>query len=138
MAARQHVAPYGPPEIVDLRRLAARDLQPLLEEESATWRGELEWDFEKSADLVRRFVDLRALNGAALLEDGEVAGYLYYVQEENKGLIGDLYVRRAWRNWERERRLLETGLEAIMESPSATRIESQLMMLGWASGNQLP
>ena len=138
MAARQHVAPYGPPEIVDLRRLAARDLQPLLEEESATWREELEWEFEKSAELVRRFVDLRALNGAALLEDGEVAGYLYYVQEENKGLIGDLYVRRAWRNWERQRSLLETGLAAIMSSPSATRIESQLMMLQREAGKPLP
>ncbi len=138
MAARQQAAPYGPLEIVDLRLLAARDLEPLLQEESATWREDLEWDFEKSADLVRRFVDLRALNGAALVEDGEVAGYLYYVLEENKGLIGDLYVRRAWRTWERERRLLEAGLEAIMASPSAARIESQLMMLGWAAGNPLP
>ena len=48
-------------EIVDLRRLSARELEPLLEEETATWRDELEWDFVKSADLVRRFVDLRAL-----------------------------------------------------------------------------
>jgi ribosomal protein S18 acetylase RimI-like enzyme len=138
MAARQQAAPHGPTEIVDLRRLGARDLEPLLQEESAAWREELEWDFDKSADLVRRFVELRALNGVALLEEGEVAGYLYYVQEEKKGLIGDLYVRRDWRNWERERRLLETGLESIMGSPSAARIESQLMMLGWNPEKSLP
>src|SRR5262249_39224752 len=70
MAARLYPAPYRPTEIVDLRRLAARDLEPLLQEEIATWHGDLEWDFEKSADLVRRFVDLRALNGYALLDDG--------------------------------------------------------------------
>ena len=58
------------------------------------WREELEWDFEKSADLVRRFVDMSALNGSALVEDGEIAGYMYYVLEEDKGLIGDLYVRQ--------------------------------------------
>src|SRR5207249_336753 len=51
MAARQHAAPYGPTEIIDLRRLGARDLEPLLQEESATWREQLEWDFDKSADL---------------------------------------------------------------------------------------
>lgn len=138
MAARLHPAPYRPPEIVDLRRLAARDLEPLLREETATWRQELEWDFEKSADLVRRFVDLHALNGNVLIEDGEVAGYLYYVLEDNKGLIGDLYVRRALGSAERESRLLEAALETIMASPSIGRIESQLMMLGRATEEPLP
>src|SRR5690348_7251690 len=122
MAARLYPAPQRPPEIVDLRRLTARDLEPLLQEEIAAWRDELEWDFEKSADLVRRFVDLRALNGYALIEDGEAAGYLYYVLEENKGLIGDLYVPRAHRTPERENRLLAAGLEAIMSSASINRI----------------
>lgn len=127
-----------PPEIVDLRRLAARDLQTLLHEETAAWRDELEWDFEKSADLVRRFVDLRALNGCALVEDGEVTGYLYYVLEENKGLIGDLFVRREWRSPDRELRLLEWGLAAIMATRPINRIESQLMMLREADGGEIP
>jgi len=127
-----------PPEIVDLRRLSARDLEPLLQEETAAWRDELEWDFDKSADLVRRFVDLRALNGSALIEDGEVTGYLYYVIEENKGLIGDLYVRREWRTADRERTLLEWALDAVMACPSVSRIESQLMMLRFASERSVP
>jgi hypothetical protein len=88
MAARLHPTPYTEPEIIDLRRLCARDLESLLTEEITRWREDLEWDFEKSADLVRRFVDLRALNGVALIENDEVAGYLYYVLEDNKGLIG--------------------------------------------------
>jgi ribosomal protein S18 acetylase RimI-like enzyme len=129
MAARLYPAPYRPSELVDLRRLASRELEPLLREETLTWREQLDWDFEKSADLVRRFVDLRALNGVALLEDGEVGGYLYYVLEENKGLIGDLYVRNALRTPEREGSLLDAALEAIMASPSIVRVESQLMML---------
>ena len=109
MAARLHPAPSRPPEIVDLRRLSARDLEPLLQEETAAWRNELDWDFDKSADLVRRFVDLRALNGSALVEDGDVAGYLYYVVEDNKGLIGDLYVRRELRTPDRETPAAECG-----------------------------
>lgn len=138
MAARLHPAPYPPAETIDLRRLSARDLEPLLVEETASWRDELEWDFEKSADLVRRFVDLRALNGAALIENGEVAGYLYYVLEENKGLIGDLYVRRDYRSSEREMSLLRAALDAMTVSPAITRIESQLMMLRLPPGGAVP
>jgi ribosomal protein S18 acetylase RimI-like enzyme len=129
MAARLHPAPEQPTEIVDLRRLSARDLEPLLQEESRAWRSELEWDFEKSADLVRRFVDMSALNGSALMEDGQVAGYMYYVLEEDKGLIGDLYVCEELRTVERENLLIASALEAVMDCPAVTRIESQLMML---------
>jgi ribosomal protein S18 acetylase RimI-like enzyme len=129
MAARLYPAPAGHPELVDLRRVSARDLEPLLEEECAAWRNELEWDFEKSADLVRRFVDMCALNGSALIVDDEIAGYMYYVLEEDKGLIGDLYVRRARRTVEYENLLIEAALSPVMRSPGVIRVESQLMMV---------
>lgn len=129
MAARLHPAPMRAEEIVDLRRLSARDLEPLLADEIAAWRAELEWDFEKSAELVRRFMDLRALNGRALVEGGQVTGYSYYVVEENKGLIGDLYVRPALRSPQRENLLLDSVLEALMETAQISRIECQLLMI---------
>ena len=138
MAARLEPAALRHPEIIDLRRLSARELEPLLAEETAAWRKELEWDFDKSADLVRRFVDLRALNGYALMDDGEIAGYLYYVLEDGKGLIGDLYVRRHFRTVERENRLLDAALDVVMASRSTRRIESQLMMLQHAPARPLP
>lgn len=130
MAARIHPALPAKPEIVDLRRLSTPDLEPLLREESAAWREELDWDFEKSADLVRRFVELRALNGSALVEGSRVTGYVYYVLEENKGLIGDLYVNRALRTREREHWLLRAALDPIIASAHTERVECQLMMLG--------
>src|SRR5437763_15274138 len=130
MAARLYPAPERYREVVDLRRLPAKDMDPLLQEECDSWRSDLEWDFEKSADLVRRFVDMSALNGSALLVDGEVAGYMYYVLEEDKGLIGDLYVRRGLRCTAYENMLIEAALDPIMRSPRITRVESQLMMVG--------
>lgn len=138
MAARLHPAPTPSEEMVDLRRLSARDLEPLLAEEVGTWRAELEWDFEKSADLVRRFMDLRALHGSALIQGGAVVGYAYFVLEENKGLIGDLYVRRAVRTVERENALLDSVLRAIMASPPISRIECQLMMVQPVAGREVP
>ena len=121
--------PVRQPDIVDLRELRADALEPLLAEEIRGWEETLDWDFHKSADLVRRFVDLRALNGCALVDQGEVIGYCYYVLEEHKGLIGDLYVRRALRTPETEMRLLEAVLDEMMRAPHVDRIESQLMMI---------
>ncbi len=125
-------------EIVDLRRLSARELESLLLEETAAWRQTLDWEFEKSADLVRRFVDMHALNGRALMEDGEVVGYLYYVVEDNKGLMGDLYVRRDRRTVEHENRLMEAALGEIMQWPGITRIESQLLMMEYGKDRVVP
>ncbi len=139
MAARLNPpSPLQAPQIVDLRRISARELEPLLLEETAAWHDELEWDFDKSADLVRRFVDLHALNGCALFEDGEVTGYLYYVLEENKGLIGDLYLRRSHHSEEREDQMLDWALRTIAGNPLASRIESQLMMLHFSPGRPVP
>lgn len=138
MAARFHPELPAKPEIVDLRRLAIVEVEPLLREESAAWRDELDWDFEKSADLVRRFVDLRALNGSALMEGGRVTGYVYYVLEEKKGLIGDLYVSRALRTREREDWLLRAALDPIIASSQTERVECQLMMLGPGHEQRLP
>jgi ribosomal protein S18 acetylase RimI-like enzyme len=137
MAARLEPAPRAPsPHLVDLRHLRSEDLNPLLDEEIASWRQLLDWDFAKSAELVRRFVDMRALNGYALVEDGEAAGYAYYVLEEHKGLIGDLFVRDAYCSVANESRLLESVLSSLTAAPHVGRIESQLMM--WHSANAMP
>jgi len=139
MAARIEAAPSADPvELIDLRHISSRQIEPLLEEETEAWNLALDWDFEKSADLVRRFVDLRALNGCALIEDGHVAGYGYYVLEEHKGLVGDLYVRARSRTAARENCVLGWILQAIASTPAIRRVESQLMMIDTGPGRATP
>ena len=121
-------APFA--ELVELRDLRSPDVAGLLEEEIAVWSESLDWDFHASADLVRRFLDQRSLNGYALTRRGKVAGYSYLVHDEHKGLIGDLYVRRAEARPELERQLLAAVVELLMRTPYVTRIETQLMMAG--------
>jgi ribosomal protein S18 acetylase RimI-like enzyme len=123
-------------EITDIRNLGSRDLHPLLEEEAAEWDRELDWDFGKSAELIRKFADARGLAGAALMDrsshwgthGGTTAGYGYAIVEENKGLIGDVYVRQAWRGGDSEVRLFRTLLDSLIATPGVLRIESQLML----------
>ena len=120
---------FSRPRIVELRHVHARDLDALLDEETATWKRTLDWDFQASAGLVRRFVDLKSLNGFALLHEGEAIGYSYTVSEDHKGLIGDLYIQEAFATVENEGRLLDGVVESLIKTPAVRRIESQLMML---------
>lgn len=125
MAARASSAAF---EILPLRRLHPLLLHGLLEEESAVWRERLHWDFGPSAELVARYVGMQSLDGVALLCAGELAGYAYSVSEEDKGVIGDLFVRDAYRDPAAERALLEGVLNSILRAPAVARVEAQLML----------
>jgi ribosomal protein S18 acetylase RimI-like enzyme len=115
--------------VVELRHLRGGDLDALLEEETKAWRDTLDWDFRGSANLVRRFLEMQALNGYALLINGYPAGYTYFVAEDRKGLIGDLYVMKDYLSVENEARLVTAVVQGLMNTPQIRRIESQLMML---------
>jgi len=116
-------------QLVELRRVSAGVLAPVLEEEIGLWRNELDWDFHASADLVRKFVEMQALAGFALMRGGRAIGYVYYVCEEGKGLIGDLCVMRAHRTVENETALLEAALQAMFGTLGIRRVEAQIMMI---------
>jgi ribosomal protein S18 acetylase RimI-like enzyme len=126
------------PSVVDLRHLRSGDLDALLDEETDTWRETLDWDFRASAGLVRRFLDIQALNGFALLMNNRPVGYCYFVSEERKGLIGDLYVMREFVSPQNEQNLLSTVVDTLIKTPFVQRIESQLMMLRTARQMMLP
>lgn len=125
-------------ELVPLRELPHGALDPLLEEEKLAWRSRLYWDFGPSAELVRRFVRMQALGGAALLEGGICRGYCYYVAEERKALIGDLFLSSEWSSVEHEDALLNAVLNSITGSTGAHRIEAQLMLLNAPFERPLP
>ncbi len=125
------------PQIVDLRQLSARELDPLLLDEAADWNSELDWDFSKSAGLVRRFADSRMLSGVALVDRGEVAGYGYTGLEGHTGIISDLYVRPGWHHGNTEAKLFRVLFERLTGVPGLRRIESQLMLLDASSVEDL-
>jgi ribosomal protein S18 acetylase RimI-like enzyme len=126
MATAQHA---GVPEIVTLKSLQVQDLDPVLDEEALAWRSLLRWDFTASAELVRRFLRIHALAGYALISHDRVAGYCYYVCEERKGLIGDLFLKREHAGTQNEDHLLGAVLNELICTPYLQRIEAQLMML---------
>jgi ribosomal protein S18 acetylase RimI-like enzyme len=116
-------------EVVDLRRLPAGSLDEVLAEETEVWRDTLAWDFGPSAVLVKRFADTQSLNGRALLHGGRVIGYTYTVTDEDKGLIGDLYVLRQYAAPAAEDELLSATVDALYKTAGIRRIESQVILL---------
>jgi ribosomal protein S18 acetylase RimI-like enzyme len=125
-------------EILPLRQVRSGQLEPVLQEEARIWQQQLHWDFRPSGDLVRRFVDAQALNGFALALGKRLVGYAYFVAEESKGLMGDLYLQEEFRAIEHENLLMEAVLEALMHNPQLHRVESQLMLLRTAHRRPAP
>ena len=116
-------------EVLDLRLVATEDLRPLLEEERIVWRDTLRWDYSATAAMVLRFMEARALTGYAIMEAGRVIGYSFYVIENSKGLIGDAFISREFRNGSHEVRLMTHVLETLQATPGIRRIEAQLLNL---------
>jgi ribosomal protein S18 acetylase RimI-like enzyme len=129
-------------EILDLRHFSSADLRPLLEDEVAMWGRVLSWDYGVSAEMILRYMDAKILPGYAAIERGSVFGYSFFVYEQNKGVIGDLFVResdpesaresgrdggRRVDRHEVEERLLTHVIETLQQSPGVHRVEAQLL-----------
>jgi len=117
-------------EILDLRHFSAADLRPLLEEEIGIWERLLSWDYAGSAEMILRYMDAKILPGYAAIERGRLFGYSFFVYEQSKGVIGDLFVSQsenAFNHREVEERLLSHVIETLQQSPGIHRVEAQLL-----------
>ena len=117
-------------EILDLRHFSSTDLRPLLEDEVAAWAKLLSWDYAGSAEMILRYLDAKILPGYAAIERGSIFGYSFFVYEQSKGVIGDLYVRDGGRTPNRrevEEKLLTHVIETLQQSPGIHRVEAQLL-----------
>jgi len=115
----------------DLRDFRASELDLLLEEQCAFWNQRFQWDFSASADVIRRFLDMRNLFGFALLRDGKPVGYSYFVNEDRKALVGDLFITAAHRSEAAERVLLHDTIKSAVVFPNVRRVEGQLLGLSF-------
>ena len=117
-------------EILDLRHFSSADLRPLLEDEIAMWGQALAWDYTTSAEMIMRYMDAKILPGYAAIERGSIFGYSFFVYEQSKGVIGDLFVRSEGQTPDRhevEERLLTHVIETLQQSPGIHRVEAQLL-----------
>lgn len=117
-------------QILDLRQVQSRGLQPLFQEEADHWRKELYWDYRPSQHLIRKFIDSRSLAGYVALEGKQPIGYGFYVFEDQKGLIGGLFASSQFDHVEVGKKILLEMFDALRATPFIERIEAQLMPFG--------
>lgn len=119
-------------QVVDLRQVHSRTLEPLLLEEAEQWRKDLYWDYRPSQQLIRKFIDSRSLAGCAAFEGKQPVGYGFYVFEEQKGLIGGLFASPRFDQLGISKKLLLEMFDSLRGTPFIERIEAQLMPFGIA------
>jgi ribosomal protein S18 acetylase RimI-like enzyme len=119
-------------QILDLRQVHSRALQPLFQEEADHWRKELYWDYRPSQHLIRKFIDSHSLAGYAALEGKQPIGYGFYVFEDQKGLIGGLFASSQSDYIGVSKKILLEMFESLRATPFIERIEAQLMPFGTA------
>ncbi|MEZ5363582.1 MAG: N-acetyltransferase [Bryobacterales bacterium] len=124
-------APIGDLSIVDLREMRGEDLGYLLEQQNLEWRRRLHWDFAPTGSIIRRFLDARNLHGYAVVQGGRPVGYCYFIYEDGKALVGDLYLEDGFRQPAWERWLLENTVKAAAVYPGVRRVEGQALGLSY-------
>ena len=129
MAASRAVIPN--PILADLRERRGDDLEPVLSAQTHYWKRRFRWDFGPSKQVLRRFLDNRQLHGYAMISGGRPVGYSYFIFEDGKALVGDLFVLEAFRDASAERALLDPLLRAAALYPGVRRIEGQLLSLSY-------
>jgi len=120
--------------LVDLRELRGADLRPLLVQQDQRWRELFSWDFTASAHAILSFLNSRTLHGFALVRSGIPVGYCYFVLDQNKALVGDIFLSDRNPSPVAQRALLVRTLETAAAYPGVSRVEGQLLGLGGELG----
>ena len=120
--------------LVDLRELRGADLRPLLVQQDQRWRELFSWDFTASSQAILNFLNSRTLHGFALVRGGMPVGYCYFVLDQSKALVGDIFLSDRNPSPSAQRALLVRTLETAAAYPGVSRVEGQLLGLNGELG----
>jgi ribosomal protein S18 acetylase RimI-like enzyme len=110
-----------------LAELAARDLRPLLDEESEHWGQELLWDYSDVSSAVASGLERRALTGLVLQDGPRCVAYCYYMLDAGRAIVGSLFAAAGFRGQGLEETLLEEVLSEAQGHPTNDRVECQTL-----------
>ena len=98
--------------------LSARELRPLLEEESEHWAGELLWDYRDVSSAVASGLERRALTGFVLQDGPRSVAYCYYMLDAGRAIVGSLFAAAGFRGQGLEEALLDAVLAEAQRHPA--------------------
>jgi ribosomal protein S18 acetylase RimI-like enzyme len=110
-----------------LTDLTARELRPLLDEETAYWGRELHWDYSDVAAAVAGGLDRRSLSGHVVEDGAEPLAYGYYMLDNQRAIVGSLFAREGHRGRGLEEELLDALLPEAQAEAASQRVECQTL-----------
>lgn len=114
-------------EIVPLCQLKSEALQNLFQEEREEWIKNLRWDYAESLQIICSLIDAVSLSGFVAIQHGTPVGYVFYLEEDGNGLIGDCFVSIGSSGLGVEEALMKSAVESLKAKPEIHRIESQFV-----------
>jgi ribosomal protein S18 acetylase RimI-like enzyme len=110
-----------------LADISARDLRPLLDEESEHWAQELLWDYTDVSSAVASGLERRALTGVVLQDGPRCIAYCYYMLDAGRAIVGSLFAASGFRGQGLEESLLDTVLAEAQAHQGHDRVECQTL-----------
>ncbi|HEX5732237.1 MAG TPA: GNAT family N-acetyltransferase [Blastocatellia bacterium] len=112
-------------------------VEALLDEQCAEWLDLLRWDYAGPSRLILDVIKQRELTGFVAVQGGATVGITFYVVEDNRCSIGDIYVSKSWRGLGADRHLAQAILDKLDRLPRLRRVESQCVGVGNSSATEL-
>lgn len=110
-----------------LTDVPARELRPLLEEETDLWGRELLWDYADVSAAVVSGIERGVLSGLVLQDGPRAAAYCYYMFDGGRAIVGSVFSGERYRGQGLEEQLLEAVLPEAQASPGYDRVECQTL-----------
>jgi len=120
-----------------LAELSARDLRPLLAEESEHWGGELFWDYADVSAAVASGLERGALSGLVLQDGPHCVAYCYYMLDGGRAIVGSVFAAEGFRGRRLEEGLLREVLAEAQGHEGPERVECQTLFSTAASAEDL-
>jgi ribosomal protein S18 acetylase RimI-like enzyme len=111
-----------------IKHLDASQLLPLMEEEEKEWLADLGWDYSPIRNILASFIQQKLLPGyVAVINEKDAVGYTYFLINQDKGIIGALYVTRMNNAQAVTKELLSNTIACLKDYSNINRIEAQIM-----------
>jgi ribosomal protein S18 acetylase RimI-like enzyme len=102
-------------------------LLPLMEEEEKAWLSDLGWDYSPIRQILVSFVRQKLLPGYVAVNAKKAIGYIYFLVNQAKGIIGAIYLSKSDYSQEAVEQLLSLTISCLKDSPNIQRVEAQIM-----------
>jgi ribosomal protein S18 acetylase RimI-like enzyme len=122
-------------KIIPLSQADLGSLELLFDEQCAEWLSFLQWDYSGPSRLVREVARQNDLEGVVALNNDQIIGFAFYVVEQTRCSIGDIYVSRSWRKTGADRQIAAAIIRRLELLPGLNRIESQCVGIGNDAAN---